>query len=1343
MEKKIRTAPYAQFGQQLTKFREEAGLTHQSDLAALLRTTQQTVSRWELGSSRPRQRDIAPLAKVLGVDAAPLAIAAGYQGQQTANQSHDMPLPLDGLNPETFERFSQFFLDALYPGASVHRAGRSGHKQDGLDVDVTFDDGAIYSFQCKRVQEFGAAKVRAAIKAYTKKAAKKFILLSRVASPKARDEIRKHKSWFLWDKEDISLKLRQLPMVEQRRLVDTFFPRQRLTLLGETEAGVWQTTEEFFAPFSPELGAFTHEWALVGRTTEIEQLGDLLVRPDLRAVFLVAPGGGGKSRLLKHAVENFAKAHPATLIRFLSPTEEITNKSLEDLGTGNKLLVVDDAHERTDIKLLMQYAASERNRARTLLALRPYGLEVVKSQAAAFSLAGERAAELLVNPLSLEAATELATQVLTKQSGPVHLAKDIAKLTLDCPLATVMGAWVVSKEKKIFEIAKNEATFRSMLMGKFRDVIAGEISPKNAESIRRVMRVLALVQPFNTDDGMVADICAAVERLPKPETNKILRTLVESGVLFRRGGKYRLSPDMLADYIIESECIGVAGVSTGYAEQVFDAANETLFEHIVVNLGKLDWRLANGDTTNSKLLDGMWLKLAPQREYGDPHLRAVKAVAYYQPGRALEFAERQMRDGTHVQDLPEIIKNASFNMRHLLRACELLWELGRNDKRETGQHPNHAMRILSSLTAVERNKPIEFNEIVVDFALSLLDDADNWNGAFTPLSVLSGIAHTEGHSTSSSGRAISFSPFQVRQAFVAPLRKKIIEKVLALLAHANTRIAMSAATFLGEMLRYPIGLFGAKIDDDTRSQWTPEFVETIHSIRDLMRYGQLDDLVRIELARTVSWHAGYAVGPTSQAAREVTSSLPDSLEFRTLRTLVDPHGRILDRPRKTPREDWHAQVRERSAELLEAYPDGKVLRAMLATQLVKIERAGNKGDGFSLYWELLSKAPSLGYATIADAIEHPNSTTRRFVTAAVATLLAANSSGVADVVRKLLDEGSEEFECAVGRAYSSFDFSNDEDGKHLRIVRELLQSPNEPLIIATLGAIRRLAQHDKVTASHLFLALDLGRSEELAEQGFELLHDEEILPFATLSAADIEVLLGRLALLPKLDGYWIQTFLAKVSKEHAALGAAFFMRRVEHAANTKDWGFRASNHEPYQQVPLQFRESPEFTQVLRSVSGWIVTRPDAHFRHAASELFESMFHPFDKLIVEHFGAWLETAGKGDIEVMSLLLREADEDFIFRESTFVATLLRRAKQFGKKTYETATHSLYAAATTGMRSGTPGEPFPRDLEAKQKAEALLRNLSRTSAEYQLYDLIKQHSEREITDAIREGELYEEDL
>src|SRR5262249_31835472 len=157
-------------------------------------------------------------------------------------------------------------------------------------VEVCFPDKTNHTFQCKRVKAFGPSKISTAVSKHTQAATKKFLLLTCTASPQARQEVCKYLDWDIWDKEDISLRIRQLPKDDQRNLVDTFFRGQHLALLGETESRQWQTTEEFFAPFMSERGIFSHTWSLVGRRSEIDTLIHALSDDTINVVFLVGPG---------------------------------------------------------------------------------------------------------------------------------------------------------------------------------------------------------------------------------------------------------------------------------------------------------------------------------------------------------------------------------------------------------------------------------------------------------------------------------------------------------------------------------------------------------------------------------------------------------------------------------------------------------------------------------------------------------------------------------------------------------------------------------------------------------------------------------------------------------------------------------------------------------------------------------------------------------------------------------------------------------------------------------------------------------------------------------------------
>jgi len=1341
---KMLPAPYKVFGKLLTELRQKAGIASQAEFAALVKSKQQTVSRWEAGQSRPRDKQIPLIAAVLKASASDLLAAAGFT-RKTVVVSFDQPFPIDGLTPDSFERFSRHFLQAMYPEARVENAGGEGHTQDGLDVTANFPDGTTFSFQCKRTGEFGPQKVHAAVAKHTVAATKKVLLLTKVASPQARAAMKEHPGWEIWDREDISHKIRQLSVDDQIRLVDIFFRGQRFALLGVNEAGPWETSGQFFAPFTNADGVFNHVWNLVGRKNDFDAMVQALSDPTISAVLLIGTGGSGKSRILKQAIEKFEADHKGTVVRYLSRNAELTKKSLEDLGDREKLLIVDDAHDQTDLQLLFQYAADPSNNARLILAFRPYGLDHIKAQASNFSLIGPALREIVLQRLTLEESEQLATQVLEKHSGLLSAASDIARLTRDCPLATVVGAQVVAKEKRRFDLAQQEDTFRTLLFSRFQDIIAGQIGNKaEAETTKKLLRMLALLQPVHPEDPALLQVIEQVESIKPHDASRIMRLLTEAGVLFKRGAQFRLSPDVLADYIIEANCVGPNGASSGYAETIFGVANEKQAEHLLVNLSRLDWRRSNGDPSNSKLIDGVWSKLNPEQEYGDPHIKAVAAVAYYQPLKAIEFAERLIRDGKFLNQLPEILRYAAFNLEHVERACEGLWELGKRDSRPLGQNPRHPIRILSEMGEVQPNKPLAYNEAVVDFGLKLMGRSDAWHFAYSPLDVLKPIFQAEGHITESHDFSLTFKPHLVNVKAIAPLRNKVLNAVIELLSNPDVRVAVLAADALEDAFRYPMGLFNSTVPTKTLDEWTDTFVEGLQAVETALKTKAVDDLALLAVWRAVSWHVQYGKGKASDAARRLKALLPDTLAFRALMVLIDGHGiefRRIDRVDYEKR--WAAHIDKLVTELLAAYPDAEKLRAFIGGLLAHITKNYGKASAtpYALYDALIRTSTDYSRATLEDALADPQSETLRFVPGALATLWIHNADEARRMVTRLLATGREQLRAFVAQTYSrivAMGLYNDDD---IVVLRTLLADDNAWVAQSAIQALTALPKEKAALAIELARVANVGNSHVLADELLTVFTFHQL--FEHLAADDVVAILEKLMAVPQLDGHWIEEFLAQASKAFPRETMAFFMWRVERAADTEDWKYRPSNHGPYSHVPLRFRDSEAYSELLRTVAEWMRAGKNKHFLfgYRARELFENVFGPFDGETVKFLEEWIATSDDGDLRLIADILGEANHAFVFTNRPFVERYLEKAKQVGPEVLKRALSSLFGSAIGGIRSGTPGEPMPRDIAMKAESEKILQSLPRFSPAYELYDDLRKHAEQGIAGSRLEREAFED--
>jgi hypothetical protein len=88
-----------------------------------------------------------------------------------------------------------------------------------------------------------------------------------------------------------------------------------------------------------------------------------------------------------------------------------------------------------------------------------------------------------------------------------------------------------------------------------------------------------------------------------------------------------------------------------------------------------------------------------------------------------------------------------------------------------------------------------------------------------------------------------------------------------------------------------------------------------------------------------------------------------------------------------------------------------------------------------------------------------------------------------------------------------------------------------------------------------------------------------------------------------------------------------------------------------------------------------------------------------------------------------------------------TFLEACERAGEPARRKGVDALFRSAISGICSGTPGEPFPRDLQAQSLANAALARLSRLSPAYELYNLIRRDAERDIEFTRRQAEFFDD--
>lgn len=1324
----------------LAQARLAAGYAQQAEFAAELGVKQQTVSRWERGLSRPRAEQVPEIAAALGIEADALRLAAGYTAPSPPQLSLDRPWPVDALPPETFERFCTEFVTLLHgDDAQVHPYGTQGHTQFGIDIDVVHADGTRTTYQCKRHASFGPKKVAATVAAQTTPADRKVILLSSSASPQAREEIKKHAGWQLWDREDISRRARlELAKRAQIQLVDTFFVGQRMALLGEPELSPWQTPEQFFAGQTEPARGFSHGWTLQGREKELDALVTFATSAAPSVVMLVGNGGTGKSRLLKAFADRLAAANPRPSIYFLS-REPLKMKDLEALGSKPKLLVCDDAHDREDLALLADYVANLGNKSRLILALRTYGVQHVLQQTRALGLAEISRIELQTLPKV--DSEQLAKQALEHFGAPVDFSSRLASYTRDCPLATVIAAQILANDKSLPEFLIDEDTFRTELLRRLvASTVEGISSKLDAEAVHLALATIALLQPIKEDDPKLHDAIATVADITSHEVARILKRLREAGVLYKRGPSSRIVPDLLGDFIVEERCISATGQSTGFAATVFDAAPDSYAEHILVNFGRLDWRKSNGDTRNSRLLDELWSRLKYQDKYVNPHLRAAAAAAYYQPRQALAFVRRMLREGHVDKVLTDILRHVAYSYDHLSEACEILWDLGRDDDKPLNQEPSHGIRVLTELASPELYKPFDFMDQVVDFGLSLLPYDDSWTGIHNPLEILCGALETEGHSSSATHRAVMLTPFIVQQSDVASIRRKIIDACVALLSHADTRRALAAARALGNALRAPHGLLGATVPKSMVAAWEVEFAETFNAINAELDRVDVAPVVLVKLAVSTGWYSRYGTGELKKLSKQIVSRLDTTLALRATRLLVDGWGHLSDQI-GSGRFEGHTKELDTFAQEILSVAGGPGEAYRFVEGLLPAVLQDQESAPHALIDCIISHSAEYARELLRPVFQGESTASGRHAGSALRRLLRDQHE--LTMVEKVIDTSDPRLLPIVAEAYAGYKPQPSYSPLDLRVLRGVTSSAQPEVRRWAPHIVHQVAQTDAGLAIDLTISADFGDSQQTAHDYLMWIAGDKRTPFDSIGESNVKAILQKLLPLPRIDDYWVQEFIKKSLHHYPGPVVDFLVSRVAIAQERGDWSYNPVPWSSGLRGDWGLMKQQDALQWTRRLFDWALAQEQAGESVLPwfGDLVSTLCTVSSSDFVEFFRQWISSAGREGFAVATSLARQTPQSFVFEQHEFVVWMMRLARSHGADVLRKLGSALYCAAVSGSRSGVPGEPFPQDIRLRDSADEVLSGLNRQDPAYELYSDLHRHAIQSIEMQEEEGRMMAE--
>ncbi len=1287
-------------------------------------------------------------------------------------------LPLMDLNTnwENFENFCLDFVSCLSNIESSNKYGGRGSKQKGIDIEAITIDGEVWIFQAKRWKKFAKRNVEKAISDTTYQANRYILLVSTEVSASARQVCNDdNNNWSIWDVQDISKRVRyEIPKSEAKTLVKTHFSSEWCkAFLGVMPVSPFLPQDNYYAELNQKNHLLSHSNQIVGRQNIINELVDFVNNNTETAAILSGRGGIGKSKII-HSFVN-SKSINNYEVRFVEDTMQITPEILTELPEDNVLFIIDDAHNFDNLNRIISILNSKYidNRYKLILACRPQNVSAITNHLINSSIDPRGIRKLPeLNELGLDDNISLITQILSNNNR--NYIERIAQATKDSPLIAVITARLIETKALDASIIDNHDNFRQIILTKFNNELLGDLAPDlNRVLVKNLLEIVAAISPVDLKDKIVLQSIS--EFLEDTSVDKILHTLYRLenyGVLLRRGYKVRITPDVLSDYTLNRIALDHDNRLTSFAKKLFDSFYNTSFSNLMRNFGLLDWKIKVGGKEDVDILDEMWQRFF--NEYANSthcerinKLKKLEKASYFQPKRILDLIEYEIDNPSRKPDesplrdwysfdhsdvirkLPDLLKNVCYNGEYLSRACDLLWKIGQNDKRELHSHCDHGVRILSDLAKYDPNKPIGVNETVLNKAIDWLD-SNQTDSYHTPLSIIEPMLNKTGHTTTCQGPQFVMSPFLVNYKNTKNLRIKVIDAIFHCLESSNPKLVSKSLDLLSKALRPPIAILNMSISKEGCQQWLPEEIYILDKLMAVLK-STSNLFIKIEI-----YNLAYNIADSKKNEDKEVISLAENI-LKVLSANFDLEFCIGLAPNRCVA--WfksNYQIGEDAHWLKEAD-----ISSFYETMTKKfLKKFSKPEDGYEYIEIMLTKYKDHGFAASPYYFLNQIACADEKYAGALAKMFIDRSDSlsafnIASLINRLRHVNPEEFYNIVDNSFKAnkpnnllrslscayIGWASEANNKDVPIIKRFLES-HDPVVktyaIRCLGNLYK--SYNKETLS-LILETDLEDNSDLVKEACTIINKRYGIPFEELPKTVVSHFLKIMESIPSIDEYSMLEFLDNVSISNPIRLVKMILKRIKEGSNRMNEKLTPLPYGRLSKDITGFNKSDDYEEIIRMIMSACegVTHLDMFWY---TRFYELVVRPMTAIGKKLLRDWIFSNDTNKIIKASYLVKDYDYHFLFEHKDLIEDFLKASHEMGEDCFKYVSSNLMSIAYTGIRSGVPGQPMAKDVAIKKQAEAESKSSSSFSLIGNFFRSIERGAGESIDNQLaRDEETFDE--
>ncbi|MFF7656909.1 ATP-binding protein [Streptomyces sp. NPDC007983] len=1106
---------------------------------------------------------------------------------------------------------------------------------------------------------------------------------------------------------------------------------------------VWLTPSAAFDDAAALQGR-QHRWALRGREHILAQLTDFATASGASEGLgvLAGPAGQGKSRLLKALAETFESGGQG-VVRVLGSGPAGVSAAAQLPPEGRLLVFIEDAHQRAeDLAGIIRGIRQERPEALLLFSVQPSGWALLRT---AFRQAGVDHSQVPsweLEELSAQAAAQLAAEVLG--TSHAYLARRLAAAVGDCPFLLVFSAVRIADGRLDPRRLESDAHLRQEVLDAFiEEALAGSPSP---DADRGLLGAVAALQPFRLADSGFLDVVTSLLGGQSALLRAQLDRLTHSGVLTRRGNSLRILPDLLGDVLLAEAAVDPAtGISTGYLEQILAHGDGTPVVHALVNASRLDWQWSDLQAGSRSPVEELWRAFMDAYAHSEflerRHLLGIaEQIAPYQPRRVLELVRLvtgsgHARGDHPVECLPPVLAGIAQDPAHLGEALELLWLLDRDDLRPPAQHPDAALRVLSDLACYAPGKPLLYQHAVVDAVARWAQQGPVRGVDRMPFALLDPLFAPEAMQQVFDGRTLSVSRLQVAVELVAPITQQAYEVLLDAYGADDGVRAGAAARSMQVALE---GLWGH--GEQTQA-------EALEALAARTRQVQPDPVVALAVRRAVHWHVQYGSPVVAAAARGVVEALPGTVSHRLAIVLYSGWHEWLDAEDVDvirAEAEWRRRLDQTVADLVVLGPDAvwAMLRDLLADGAEVFP--DSPPAAAALVQDLVLARPAIAAVIVREAPACGDLIMLHLAGPALAALWSTDAGAARQAARRVVGASDVGAQAALQASRARLVIDEGRlDSHELSLAHRLSTHHNAAVRAEVMGLATGMLRHPlrrqqgiKLLCSVSFADVAFG-----AEAFGWAFVGPQALSWTELTPPQRAFCQAELVGTPTLRGHRAQKALAALSATHEDEALDVLMRRVE------AWENDPAPRAEYEPLPyrwsaaLAFGRSSRRGVLLRRLRQWLAADRDHPWRRElyGGDLFATVAdNTCDADVREVIAEAVCSGEEKQIARVTPLLARAPRDLVWEEPQFITDLLIAAARHSQELYRKVGGSLFRSVTSGVKTTSFGQPYPRDLDLRDRAAQVRATLPPGSPQERLYAALEEHANTEIHRALTE-DLY----